>query len=152
MKYFTINELTKSSTANRLGIDNTPTEAVEQKLKDLINNILDPLREKWGKPIIVNSGYRCPKLNKAVGGSTTSQHLCNDGAAADIEAYTRSLTDNKKLFDLIKEMKLPFDQLIYEYGNLTGPDWIHVSFGPRNRRKILRAIKSNGKTIYTTML
>lgn len=150
MKYFTINELCKSSTASRLRIDNTPNSEYTNNLKELVEKVLDPLREKWGKPIVVNSGYRCDKLNKAVGGSSTSQHKY--GQAADIEAYTRSLSDNKKLFDLIKSLKLPFDQLIYEYGNSTGPDWIHISYGPKNRRTILKATKVGNNTVYTNMI
>ena len=74
MKYFTINELTKSATATSKGIDNTPTKEVVGNLTTLVDKVLDPLREAYGKPIKVNSGYRCPKLNKAVGGSATSQH------------------------------------------------------------------------------
>jgi len=72
MKYFTIKELTTSSTATRLKIDNTPTEEVVNNLESLVNNILDKIREAYGKPITVNSGYRCPKLNTAIGGSKTS--------------------------------------------------------------------------------
>ena len=75
MKYFTIKELCKSNTAIKYGIDNTPTPEVEQNLIALIENVLDPLREAWGSPIIINSGYRCPILNKAVGGSKTSSHM-----------------------------------------------------------------------------
>jgi hypothetical protein len=87
------------------------------------------LRTVYGKPIRVNSGYRCPKLNKAVGGSATSQHVL--GQAADITGGNKS--ENKILFDLIKSLKLPFDQLIWENGGT----WVHVSYGPRNRRQVL---------------
>jgi len=75
MKYFTIPELTASAKARALGIDNTPPPGVKIKLSTLVNNLLDPIREKWGGPITVNSGYRCPTLNKAVGGVPTSQHV-----------------------------------------------------------------------------
>ena len=132
MKYFTIAELTKSSTAKRKGIDNTPTESVKKNLTLLVEKILDPLREAWGAPIIVSSGYRCPKLNRAVGGATASQHML--GQAADIHTVSDKPEDNKKLFELIKSLKLPFDQLINEYGY----NWVHVSYGPRNRRQILK--------------
>lgn len=131
MKYFTINELTKSATAARRGINNTPDAAVKKNLELLVENILDPLREAWGAPIIVSSGYRCPKLNRAVGGAKTSQHML--GQAADIHTVSDKPADNKKLFDLIRSLKLPFDQLINEYNY----NWVHVSFGPRNRRQIL---------------
>lgn len=145
MKYFTLKELCKSEIARRKGIDNTPGATEEANLIALVNNILDPLRNALGKPIIVTSGYRCPKLNKAVGGAASSQHM--KGQAADIEAHTRKREDNKKLFELIRSLNLPFDQLINEFDY----DWIHVSFGPLNRRKVLAATKKNGKTIYTTI-
>lgn len=129
MKYFTIKELIKSTTATAKKIDNTPTKEVEDNLTKLVDKILDPLREAYGKPIKVNSGYRCPRLNRAVGGSATSQHVL--GQAADITGGSKS--ENKILFDLIKSLKLPFDQLIWENGGV----WVHVSFGPRNRRQVL---------------
>lgn len=130
-KYFSIAELTKSSTAIKKKINNTPTKEIENNLNQLIDNILDPLREAWGQPIIVGSGYRCEALNKAVGGAAHSQHKL--GQAADIHTKSDSAKDNKKLFELIKQLKLPFDQLINEYNY----NWIHVSYSPRNRRQIL---------------
>lgn len=132
MKYFTINELCKSKTAARKKIDNTPTEAVKKRLTLLIELILDPLREAYGAPIIVDSAYRCPKLNRAVGGSSTSQH--KTGEAADIRTVKDTPEENKKLYDLIKKLNLPFDQLIDEYGF----NWVHVSYSPRNRRQELK--------------
>lgn len=131
MTYFTLNELTRSATAQRLGIDNTPTAAQKKCLIALVDNILDPLRKAYGKPIIVTSGFRCARLNRAVGGATTSQHTT--GQAADIRCVADDAQENKRLFDLIRELKLPFDQLIDEYGY----DWVHVSYGPRQRRQIL---------------
>ena len=130
-KYFTIAELVKSDTANKKKINNTPTKEIENNLNQLITNILDPLRESWGNPIIVSSGYRCQELNKAVGGAKTSQHTL--GQAADIHTKSNTREENKKLFDLIKSLKLPFDQLINEYNY----KWVHVSYSPRNRRQIL---------------
>ena len=131
MKYFTLNELTKSSTAKRLGIDNTPTKQHEANLIALVDKILDPLRQAYGKPIIVTSGYRCDKLNKAIGGASTSQH--KEGLAADIRSVEDTISENKKIFDLIQKLKLPFDQLIDEYNY----DWVHVSYSNRNRRQII---------------
>ena len=113
MKYFTIRELTKSTTAIKKGIDNTPTREVTSNLIYLIDNILDPLREAWGEPLIVTSGYRSPKLNKAVGGSATSQHV--KGQAADIRTLKDTPEENKRLFELVQKLGLPFDQLINEY-------------------------------------
>lgn len=131
MKYFTIHELTKSATAKRYGISNVPNEEQRLNLKKLVENILDPLRERWGAPIIVDSGYRCPRLNTIVKGSSTSQHLL--GQAADIHTVSDDPEENKKLFNLIINMHLPYDQVIDEYNY----NWIHVSYGPRHRRRIL---------------
>ena len=129
MKYFTIKELCKSATATQKGIDNTPNSEIVKNLTQLVDNILDPLREKYGKPIRVNGGYRCPALNKAVGGSKTSQHM--QGLAADITVGSQ--TKNKQLFDLIISMNLPFDQLIDEHKF----NWVHVSFSTKPRKQIL---------------
>ena len=132
MKYFNYYELTASSTAKRKGIDNTPDATVRANLTALVANILDPLREAYGKPIVVSSGYRSPKLNRAVGGAAKSQHVT--GQAADIHTLSDTPADNKKLYDLILKLKLPFDQLINEYNF----NWVHVSYSPRNRRQVLK--------------
>lgn len=125
MRYFTLRELTRSATAIRLGIDNTPDAKVAENLKKLVETVLDPLREAYGKPIIVTSGYRCEKLNRAVGGSRTSQHV--HGQAADIRSVSDSPRDNKEIFDLAKRLidegKIKVGQLIDEYGY----DWVHIS-------------------------
>ena len=142
MKYFTLAEMTKSATAQRKGIKNDPSIQVCKALTALIEKVLDPLREAYGKPIIVTSGYRCEKLNKAVGGAASSQHV--KGEAADIRSVQDTPEENKKLFDLIVKLGLPFDQLINEYGY----DWVHVSYGPRHRRQKLRAVRKNGRTQY----
>lgn len=131
MEYFTIKEMTKSSTAIRNKIDNTPSKEEEKNIIDLVENILDPLRKEYGKPIIINSGFRNKQLNKLIGGSKTSQHLT--GQAADIQTIVDTKEENKKLFDLIQKLNLPFDQLIDEYDF----NWVHVSYSPRNRRQIL---------------
>ena len=142
MKYFTIEELTASPTAKRKGINNEPSLTETKNLFALVNNILDPLRKAYGKPIVVTSGFRCYLLNRAVGGATSSQHT--KGQAADIRSVSDKKADNKRLFDLIIELKLPFDQLINEFDY----DWVHVSYGPRNRRQVLNAVKERGKTVY----
>lgn len=131
MKYFTIKELISSSTATQHNINNTPTKEIEENLKALVDNILDPLREAYGKPIIVTSGYRCEKLNTLLKGSKTSQHRF--GQAADIRTSLDTPTENKKLFDLVQKLNLPFDQLIDEYNF----NWVHVSYSPRNRKQVL---------------
>lgn len=131
MKYFTIQEMTESDTANKKGIKNIPSAEEETNLVALIEKILDPLREAYGKPIVVTSGYRCKALNQAVKGASTSQHLY--GQAADIRSVSDSKEENKKLFNLVKQLNLPFDQLINEYDF----DWVHVSYSSRNRKQIL---------------
>ena len=144
MKYFTLRELTSSATAKRLGINNTPSPEVKRNLEALVENVLDPLREAWGAPIIVTSGYRCVKLNNAVGGAKSSQHTT--GQAADIRTVADTVGENKKLRDLIVSLGLTFDQLIDEYGS----DWIHVSFKAdgKNRGQLLSAVKYGRKTVY----
>lgn len=135
MKYFSINELTRSATANRLGIDNTPSEAIRKNLEKLINTVLDPLREAWGAPIIVTSGYRCHALNRAVKGSKTSQHVL--GQAADLKTVGDKPENNKKLFELAKKMvedgRIVVGQLIDEYGY----DWVHISTVGGHKNQIL---------------
>lgn len=136
MKYFTIQELTASATAKRKGIDNTPNAEVTANLTALVSNVLDPLREAFGKPIVVTSGYRCQKLNRAVGGAARSQHC--KGEAADIRTLSDRTWENRQLFDLIQKLNLPFDQLIDEYNY----DWVHVSFrAGRNRKEVLHVRK-----------
>lgn len=125
-KYFTIQEMTKSTTATLKGIDNTPPPDVKVKLTTLMNNCLDPIREMWGRPITVNSGFRCPTLNKAVGGSPSSQHM--KGEAADIT--TGSKDGNKRLFLMIQNSEIEFDQLIDE----SDYSWLHISYRASNNR------------------
>lgn len=130
MKYFTINEMCKSSTAQIKRIDNNPNEDQKEALKYLINKVLDPLRELYGNPIFVSSGFRSLDLNRAVGGAKNSQHM--KGEAADI--YTGTKEGNKKLFELIRD-NLPFDQLIDEKNF----SWVHVSFREgHNRKQVLK--------------
>lgn len=142
MKYFTMREMYKSDRAKKFGIDNTPPAQAQKNLTALVEKVLDPLREAYGKPIIVTSGYRCERLNKIVGGSASSQH--KKGEAADIKTIPDTPEENRKLYDLIIKLDLPFDQLINEYGF----DWVHVSFGARHRRQKLKAVRRNGKTTY----
>lgn len=130
MKYFTIKELTKSATATAKKLDNTPDEQAIKNLTTLVDKVLDPLREKYGKPIIVTSGYRSPEVNRSVNGATSSQHAL--GEAADLSVGSKE--ENKKLFNLIKD-EFPFDQLINEYDY----SWVHVSYREgRLRKQILK--------------
>lgn len=136
MKYFSIEELTYSSTANYRGIQNKPSTEEEANLRNLVEDVLDKIRDRYGKPIRVNSGFRNAALNSAVGGSKTSQHMM--GEAADITTGTRD--GNAALFRIIKEMQrseeIVFDQLIDEK-NLS---WIHVSYTTKrkNRAQVLK--------------
>lgn len=132
MKYFTIEELTRSTVATARGIPNVPGENEREALEVLTLALLDPLRELWGKPIYVNSGYRSPALNKAVGGVANSQHI--KGQAADIT--TGNTASNRKLFALIRDGGFDFDQLIDEADGT----WIHVSYvsPTENRRQVLK--------------
>lgn len=133
---FTLEEMLESQTARRKGIAEqfTPPPEVIANLKALCKNILQPLRDAIGGPIKISSGYRCPRLNKAIGGAKNSQHMA--GEAADIQGLN-GMT-NKQLFNKIKQLGLPFDQMIWEFGNDQNPAWVHVSFGPRHRRQIIR--------------
>ena len=132
MKYFTIEEMTKSSTATAKHIDNTPNQTAIDNLTKLIEIVLDPLREWYGKPIRVNSGYRCKVLNKAVGSKAkNSQHLY--GEATDITAGGKA--ENEKLFNYIKD-NLPSDQLINE----SDFSWVHVSYREGRLRKQVLAL------------
>lgn len=134
MKHFSIDELCRSTTARSKGIDNTPTPEAREKLKTLIEELLDPVREGWGRAITVNSGYRCPALNKAVGGVATSQH--QKGEAADLNAGDKE--KNRMLFDKIADMQkaglIQFDQLIDE----AHYSWVHISYRKgANRNQVL---------------
>lgn len=119
MKYFSMSELTDSATARQLGISNTPSAEAQANIVALTENVLDKAREAWGKPIIVNSGYRCPRLNKVVGGVSNSQHVT--GEAADITTGTKY--GNKWLFNYIRD-NCDYDQLIDERDYT----WVHVSY------------------------
>ena len=135
MRYFTLEEMTRSDVAKREGIDNTPGLQETEALTALVEDVLDPLREMYGHPIHVTSGYRCEALNKAVGGAKTSQHL--RGEAADITTGKRG--ENAKLYGLI-EKYFDYDQLIWEHGTDKEPSWVHVSYRAEggNRKQTLR--------------
>ena len=135
--HFTIEEMYASDTAKRLGIDNKPTTQKMINLVYLCAYVLEPLRVAMGEPIKIGSGYRCEKLNKAVGGVYNSQHL--KGQAADL-CIDGDIQKGKKWFNYIKD-HLPFDQLIWEHNPKTGSYWVHVSFVfpdfGKNRRNVI---------------
>lgn len=146
-KYISYTEATKSEYAIRNDIPNVPTDENIEAMQLVGQKLFDRVREHFGKPIGVTSFYRSQALNKAIGGSVTSQHT--SGEAIDIDADVYGGVTNKEIFDFIKD-NLTFDQLIWEFGNNDNPDWVHVSYAPVNRGQVLRAIRSNGKTTYQT--
>lgn len=143
-KNLSLAEVVRSESAKRRGIKNMPTPEHLENLKKLAEKIFQPIRDHFGIPIHVSSGYRSKELNAAIGGSATSQHC--KGEALDLDMDGTSVT-NKQVFEFIKD-NLPFDQLIWEFGDNNNPDWVHVSYGSRNRKEILRAVKVDGVTKY----
>jgi zinc D-Ala-D-Ala carboxypeptidase len=139
--HITYAESIYSATGERQKIANVPTEAILANMRITAKMIFEPLREALG-PIRVVSFFRCPALNKAVGGASNSQHIV--GEAMDLQGIQVS---NAELFHYIKK-HLPFDQMIWEFGTSLNPDWVHVSYSSRNRRQALRAVKVKGKTEY----
>jgi hypothetical protein len=148
-KNFTLHEMTKSETALRHDLDNTPSQDVISNLQALAVNVLQPIRDHYGKGVKVSSGFRHPEVNARVGGSRTSDH-CR-GMAADIEIPGVS---NAELAEWIKA-NLPFTQVILEFYTQGIPDsgWVHVSYDPANLKKqALTAVKQDGKTVYLSGL
>ena len=146
---FSLNELTKSQTAERKGIDNTPSTEHQENLKSLCMAILQPVRDHFSRVVSISSGYRSPELCTAIGSKITSQHA--RGESADFEIFGLS---NKVLADFI-DQNLHYDQLILEYWKESDPNsgWVHCSFSEGNNRKqYLRAYKENGKTKYEHIL
>jgi len=149
-KNFSLEELTRSNTAERKGIDNSPTAEHIHNLAMLCESILQPLRDKIGRSIRVNSGYRSEKLNNAIGGSKTSEHSL--GKAADIKLVIDGENKSEILYLSIIEMGIPFRQLIWEFGDEETPSWVHVSFDVNdNKKQKLRAYKEGKKTKYSTV-
>jgi hypothetical protein len=145
-----LSEVTKSDTAKRLGIDNNPTPEHLANLKLVAENIFEPIRKHFGKPIFLSSGYRSKALNSAVpGSSSTSQHCSGEALDLDQDGKSTGVT-NKMVFDYIKN-NLNFDQLIWEFGTDSNPDWVHVSWEStgKQRKMILKATRVNGKTVYS---
>ena len=144
-KSFSLLELTKSQTAERKGINNTPSPEHQGNLQSLCMHVLQPIRDHFSKVVTISSGYRSPELCTAIGSKITSQHA--KGQAADFEIFG---TSNKELADYINE-NLDYDQLILEYWNESDPNsgWVHCSYSEgNNRNQYLRAYKEDGKTKY----
>ena len=145
-KNLSLAEVMRSETAKRNGISNMPTPEHIENFKKLAEKVFQPIREHFGKPIHISSGYRSAALNKAVKGSLSSQHC--SGEAIDIDMDGTDIT-NAQIFNYIKD-NLEFDQLIWEFGTDANPDWVHVSYEStgKQRKQILKAIKKGGATSY----
>jgi zinc D-Ala-D-Ala carboxypeptidase len=145
-EHVSFKEGVKSHTATRLNIDNAPSSLDLINMKTIAEKVFEPLREFVGGPIAINSFYRSPKLNSAIGGSTTSQHC--KGSALDIDDKYGYKT-NAEMFEYIK-CNLDYDQMIWEFGDVNNPDWVHVSYVSEdaNRRRCLIAYKEKGRTKY----
>ena len=145
-KHVSYKEGVHSNTAMRRGIENIPNDTQLLCMVSIAEEIFEPLREWVGGPIKINSFFRCPELNTAIGGSSKSQH-CR-GQAIDIDDTFRKAT-NADMYHFIKD-NLDFDQIIWEFGDDDNPDWVHVSYvSPEdNRNRCLKAYRENGKTKY----
>ena len=148
-KNLSLNEVIKSNTALRRGIDNTPTEAHLENLKYIAEKIFQPIREHFGVPIYISSGYRSKELNEAIGGSPRSFH--SHGMALDLDQDGRNRgVSNADVFYYIKD-NLQFTELIWEFGDETNPNWVHVAIAPgrEDEKKIKIAERVNNKTTYS---
>ena len=145
--HLSLSEVTRSDSAKRHGIDNTPTAEHLENFKLLADKVFEPIREHFGVPIFISSGYRSKALNSFIGGSASSQHCKGQAIDIDMDGGNGEVT-NRMVFDFIKT-KLDFDQLIWEFGTDFNPDWVHVSFVKSgNRKQKLKAVRSGGKTTY----
>jgi zinc D-Ala-D-Ala carboxypeptidase len=145
-----LSEVTRSESAKRNGISNMPTEEHIENFKLLAEKVFEPIREHFGVPIHISSGYRSKELNAKIGGSSSSQHCKGEAIDIDMDGTPNGVT-NADVFNYIKD-NLKFDQLIWEFGTDKNPDWVHVSYSEvKNRGQKLKAIKSNGKTSYTAI-
>ena len=147
-KHLSLAEVTRSETAKRKGVSNMPTEAHLANFKLLAEKVFEPIRNHFGNPIHISSGYRSKALNEAIGGASSSQHCTGEAIDIDMDGSADGIT-NKMVFDYIKE-NLQFDQLIWEFGTSSNPDWVHVSYesSGRQRNQILKAVKKAGATSY----
>lgn len=150
-KNLTLAECTKSITASRMGIDNTPDEWVIENLRQVAINVFQPLRDAFKNPIYISSGYRSPELNKAIGGSSRSSHM--EGRALDLDADVFGGCTNSQIFEYIRN-NLEFDQLIWEFGDENNPDWVHVSYvyDGINRKRCLKAFRNENNQVEYTVI
>jgi hypothetical protein len=148
-KHLSLNEVSRSDTAKRKGIDNIPTKEHLENFKKLSDNVFEPIREHFKVPIFISSGYRSAALNEAIGGSSSSQHCKGEAIDIDMDGFNNGVS-NADVFNYIVK-NLNFDQLIWEFGSDTNPDWVHVSYSAtgKQRKQILKATKVGGKTVYS---
>ena len=149
-EHLDLSEVTRSESAKRNGISNMPTAEHIANFKLLAEKIFEPIRNHFRVPIIITSGYRSKELNASLkGASLTSQHCSGEAIDIDMDGSPHGVT-NRMVFDYIKD-NLVFDQLIYEFGDANNPDWVHVSYEStgNQRKQVLRATRSNGKTGYS---
>ena len=141
-------EVIRSEQAKRAGIDNTPTAEHIENFKKLAENIFEPIRNNFRVPIHISSGYRSEALNKAIGGSKTSQHSRGEAIDVDMDGSSNGVT-NKMVFDYAYK-NLNYDQLIFEYGTEENPDWVHVSYSSSGvqRKQALKCTRVNGQPHY----
>ena len=145
--HFDLGEFTRSESAKREGLDNTPTPEHLENIKILCEKVLEPIRLRFG-PINISSGYRGKMLNHFIGGSISSDHCVGRAADIDMDDSGTGVT-NTEIFNYIKD-NLDYDQLIWEFGTKEKPDWVHVGYrGKDNRKQTLRATKVNGKSHYS---
>lgn len=146
-KNLTLAEATKSQVATRLGIKNIPNQAQTRNLQLIAQHVFQPVRDHFDVAIAVTSGFRSLALNKAIGGSKTSEHM--EGRALDLDGDVFGGVTNKEIFDYIKN-NLEFNQLIWEFGDKDNPDWVHVSYKEgSNKRQVLRAKMHKGRAVYS---
>lgn len=149
-KNFSLSEMIEAGSARRLGLDEQfhPSDEVIINLTKLCCNVLQPLRDALDHSIQITSGYRSPKVNKSVGGAKNSDHLY--GYAADIQLWVNGKNKNQLIYDTVLKLKLPFRQMIDEFGSDDEPAWIHISYNEADlKHECLRARKVDGKTVYT---
>ena len=156
-EHISMNEAIKSQTATRNSIDNTPSDLQLANMQRVANDCFEPLRRAKNVPIGISSFFRCPNLNKAIGGSATSQHCATEdkaginAAAIDIDADIYGGITNKEIFTWLKA-NVEFDQLIWEFGTDDDPAWVHISKREHtNRNQVLRAVRKNGRVSYEVL-
>jgi zinc D-Ala-D-Ala carboxypeptidase len=149
-EHLDLSEVIRSESAKRNGISNMPTEAHIANFKLLAEKVFEPIRNHFRCPIHISSGYRSLELNKCIGGAATSQHCSGEAIDIDMDGSPNNVT-NKMIFNYIKD-NLEFDQMIWEFGNDSNPDWVHVSYEStgKQRKQVLKAYKESGKTHYKT--